>query len=164
MTEQTPYRPFPRGPLIGAGLLVVLSLLLAATSRLTGLGSTTVEPGIAVETRELRFLDRADGSVAVLETGGNVVEILAPGTNGFVRGVMRGLARERKLEGIGDAPPFRLIRWNDGRLSLQDTATGREVQLVSFGQTQFEVFANMLHAGEQRKDVASMSQESEGKK
>lgn len=150
MTEQAPSPPFPRAPLFGAGALVVLSLLLAAISRLTGFGAVPVETAKPLESRELRFEDRSDGAVAVLEPDGKVVEILAPGTNGFVRGVMRGLARERKMEGIGAEPPFRLVRWDDGRLSLEDTATGREIQLVSFGPTQFEVFAKMLHAEESR--------------
>ena len=146
MTEQAPSPPFPRAPLFGAGALGVLSLLLAAISRLTGFGAVPVETAKPLESRELRFEDRSDGAVAVLEPDGKVVEILAPGTNGFVRGVMRGLARERKMEGIGAEPPFRLVRWDDGRLSLEDTATGREIQLVSFGPTQFEVFAKVLHA------------------
>ena len=106
MTEHAPSRPFPRGPLFGAGALILLSLLLAGTARYTGLGASMVDPANVVQARDLRFEDRDDGSVAVLDAGTRqVVEILAPGTNGFVRGVMRGLARERKLGGIGDAPP-----------------------------------------------------------
>jgi putative photosynthetic complex assembly protein len=153
MTERTTnYRPFPRGPLFGAGALVVLTLILAAMSRLTGVGTTTVDEGNAVVSRDLRFEDRNDGAVAVLAAKDDkVVEILPPGTNGFVRGVLRGLARERKLEGIGIEPPFRLTEWDDGRLSLEDRATGRRVELVSFGQTQFDVFAQMLKAAEDTK-------------
>jgi putative photosynthetic complex assembly protein len=158
MSEQRPYRPFPRGPLLGAGVLVVLSLLLAAAGRFTGLGTSMVDPASELQTRDLRFEDRADGSVAVLEAVDHqVVEILAPGTNGFVRGVLRGLARERKLDGIGDAAPFRLISWSDGRLSLRDMATGREIQLVSFGQTQFDVFAAMLPPVPAKRSLASAS-------
>jgi putative photosynthetic complex assembly protein len=158
MTEHPPSRPFPRGPLFGAGALILLSLLLAGTARYTGLGASMVDPANEVQARELRFEDRDDGSVAVLDAGTRqVVEILAPGTNGFVRGVMRGLARERKLGGIGDALPFRLIGWSDGRLSLRDLATGREIQLVSFGQTQFDVFAAMLPPVPQTRTLASAS-------
>lgn len=152
MTERTAYRPFPRGPLFGAGALVVMTLILAAISRFTGMGTTTVEEANAVASRDLRFEDRNDGAVAVLAAKDDtVVEILPPGTNGFVRGVLRGLARERKLEGIGTKPPFRLTEWDDGRMSLEDRATGRRVELVSFGQTQFDVFAQMLKAAEESK-------------
>lgn len=164
MTEPTRYRPFPRGPLFGAGALIVFSLLLAGTARYTGLGASMVDPASAVQTRDLRFEDRDDGAVAVLEAETRrEVEILAPGTNGFVRGVMRGLARERKLGGIGDAQPFRLIRWSDGRLSLRDLATGREIQLVSFGQTQFDTFAAMLPPAPATRTLASASHGEEGR-
>jgi putative photosynthetic complex assembly protein len=165
MTEHAPYRPFPRGPLFGAGALVLFTLVLAATSHFTGVGTSTVAEATQVESRDLRFEDRSDGSVAVLAAkDGGVVEILAPGTNGFVRGVLRGLARERKMEGIGTEPPFRLIRWDDGRLSLRDMATGREVELVSFGITQIEVFAKMLQAGKETKSLVQMSNAREDKK
>ncbi len=149
MTERAAYRPFPRGPLFGAGALVVLALMSAAMSRFTGLGTMTVDEANAVVSRDLRFEDRSDGAVAVLGAKDHkVVEILPPGTNGFVRGVLRGLARERKSEGIGTEPPFRLTQWDDGRLSLEDSATGRRIELVSFGQTQFDVFAQLLKKAE----------------
>jgi putative photosynthetic complex assembly protein len=127
----------------------VLTLILAAISRFTGVGTMTVDEANAVASRDLRFEDRSDGAVAVLAAKDDkVVEILPPGTNGFVRGVLRGLARERKSEGIGTEPPFRLTQWDDGRLSLEDSATGRRIELVSFGQTQFDVFAQMLKRAE----------------
>jgi putative photosynthetic complex assembly protein len=165
MTESTSTPPFPRGPLFGAGALVLFTLVLAATSHFTGIGTSTVADATPVEARDLRFEDRSDGAVAVLQAkDGRVVEILAPGTNGFVRGVLRGLARERKMEGIGTKPPFRLIRWDDGRLSLKDMATGREIELVSFGVTQVEVFAKMLEAARETKSLAQMSNAQEDNK
>jgi putative photosynthetic complex assembly protein len=148
MNEQHTTRPFPRGPLLGAGGVVLLALVLASLSRFTGIGAVPVEPAAPIETRTLRFEDRPDGSVVVLQAvSRTVIETLDPGTNGFVRGVMRGLARERKLKGLSDEAPFELILWDDQRLSLRDTATGREIELVSFGITQLETFARMLHAG-----------------
>jgi putative photosynthetic complex assembly protein len=148
MNKQHTSRPFPRGPLLGAGAVVLLTLVLASVSRFTGIGAMPVEPAAPVETRVLRFEDRPDGSVVVLEAQShNVIETLEPGTNGFVRGVMRGLVRERKAKGLSDEAPFELILWDDQRLSLRDTATEREIELVSFGITQLETFARMLHAG-----------------
>jgi len=159
MTEsRTTYRPFPKGPLMGAFAVVLLALALASVSRFTGVGAVSVEPSTVVETRALRFEDRSDGSVAVLDHNSRkAIEILAPGTNGFVRGLMRGLVRERKMKGLSDEAPFELIRWRDKRLSLRDTATGREIELVSFGITQLESFARMLHAGKDQREFAHVS-------
>ena len=75
---------------------------------------------------------------------GRVVDAISPGTNGFLRGVLRGLARERKLQSIGTEPPFRLTRWDDGRLSLEDPATRQRIELASFGPTNAAAFARLL--------------------
>jgi len=140
--------PFPRRPLIAAGLLIGFSLVLATTARLTGLGRTSLPEAGVVTIRDLRFLDWSDGSVAVLDpTDDREVARLPAGTNGFLRGVLRGLARERKLAGLDDRPPFRLIRWTDGRLSLDDPATGRRVDLGAFGVANARVFADLLTIG-----------------
>ena len=72
--------------------------------------------------------------------------VLAPGTNGFARGVLRGLARERRRSDIGMEPPFRLARWSDGRLTLEDPTTGRRIELGAFGPTNAEVFAALMLA------------------
>lgn len=159
MSQDTKTRPFPRAPLLGAGALVIIALALAGVSRFTGVGTVTVEPATPIQARSLQFEDRSDGSVAVLDARTDkVVEILAPGTNGFVRGVMRGLARERRMKGIDSKAPFELVRWDDKRLSLRDTATGRKIELVSFGITQLETFARMLHAGKDSREFAHVSQ------
>jgi putative photosynthetic complex assembly protein len=139
---------FPRGPLIAAGILVALSLVAVESSRVTGLGRTEMPPADVVAEIDLKFEDRADGAVAVYDADdGRVVGVVAPGTGGFVRGVMRGLARERRLSGIGDEPPFRLQRRADGRLTLEDTATGRDIELDAFGPTNVQAFASLLVSG-----------------
>ena len=63
---------------------------------------------------------------------------------GFIRGVLRGVARDRKMRGIGAQPPFALTLWRDGSLSLTDTATGREVELGGFGADNRAVFVALL--------------------
>jgi len=139
--------PFPRAPLFGAAALILFILLIAVVSRFTGIGAVFVETAKPVESRVLRFADQPDGSLVVLEAAsGEIIETFAPGTNGFVRSVMRGLARERKMTGFDHQAPFKLIRWDDNRLSLYDTATGRQIELVSFGVTQLEVFVSLLRA------------------
>ncbi len=99
-----------------------------------------------VASRDLRFLDRRDGAVVIRDarTGGTAW-IIEPGEKtGFIRGVMRGLARERRASGIGDAPPFNLTLWRDGELSLTDSATGRTIELTAFGTTNRATFAALL--------------------
>ena len=140
-------RPFPRGPLLGAGALVTVALLSAVAGRMAG--SSVAPPDASVlASRELRFEDRPDGGVSVLDArDGHEVDVAAPGTNGFLRATLRGLARERRLSGIeagAAGAPFRVTAWSDDRVTLDDLATGRHVELEAFGGTNEAVFARLL--------------------
>ena len=66
------------------------------------------------------------------------------GENGFFRGALRGLARERRRAGLGSEQPFQLIGRADGRLTLTDPATGQRIDLESFGPTNAAVFARFM--------------------
>jgi putative photosynthetic complex assembly protein len=150
MSDPFTDRPFPKGALFGAAALVCVSLFGVAAARLSDVGVTRMPEAAAVATRQLRFEDRDDGAVAVYDVGDQdrLVELLPPGTNGFLRGVMRGLARERRRQGAGSLPPFELTRWADGRLSIKDPVTGQHVNLEVFGPTNTSVFVQLLNAGQ----------------
>lgn len=138
-------QPFPRGVLIGAAMLIGTTIVLAGAARTTGIGTTRVVTSTAVESRDLRFADRRDGSIAVVDAANEqTVTVLPPGTNGFIRGALRGLSRERKQQGIGAGPAFRLVRWADGRLTIEDTVTHRVIDLGAFGPTNSAAFAELL--------------------
>jgi putative photosynthetic complex assembly protein len=62
--------------------------------------------------------------------------------------VLRGMARERRSRGVDSTPPFRLVRWSDGRLSLEDPSTQREIALEAFGPTNSGAFADLFTRAE----------------
>jgi putative photosynthetic complex assembly protein len=138
-------RPFPRPPLIGAAIIIALSIALAAGVRLSGV-SVAQPTGKAVAERELHFADRQDGGVTVTDAaaGDRVVEVIKPETGYFLRATLRGLAQQRKRQDDGPSTPFRLTGWNDGRLTLDDPVTGRRVDLEAFGETNEQIFAKLL--------------------
>jgi len=139
--------PFPRPALIAAASLIAISILAAGGARYLNLSAPAAEEesGAPLAARDLTFQDGDDGSVLVLDGGDeSVVAVLAPGTNGFIRGVLRGMARSRRALGIDEAPPFRLAAWPDGRLTLEDTATAKRVELNSFGADNRAAFARLL--------------------
>jgi putative photosynthetic complex assembly protein len=147
---QPPTSPlgFPRSVLLGGGSLLVFVILLTGIARVTGLAGSQIDPATPVQSIELRFEDQPDGAVAVYEVPqGRTVALLAPGTNGFVRGVLRGMARERRQHNVGIEPPFRLTRWGNGHLSLEDPETGRRIELGAFGPTNAEAFSRLLERG-----------------
>lgn len=94
--------------------------------------------------KQLRFEDRTDGSIAVIDyqTKQQVDAII--GEAGFVRGALRTLAQERKRREISSEPPFELIARQDGRLTLADPSTGRMIDLESFGLINSQHFARLL--------------------
>ena len=143
----------PKPALIAAAALVILTIVATAAVRITG-APPAASPALLrvannagiVATRDLRFTDRADGALVIEDVGSGATAgmVEAGSKSGFIRGVMRGLARERRMHGIGNQPPFRLTLWTDGELSLVDTATGRNIELGAFGGTNRTAFLLLL--------------------
>jgi putative photosynthetic complex assembly protein len=143
---------FPRGALYTAAGLIGFSLLLTSAVRLgfvdpahtSAQVRAAAQVGIAAQ-QNLRFTDETDGSVLVTDaTNASVVRMLKPGSNNFIRGVMRGLARDRRARGADSTEPFKLTRWTNGELTLEDAVTGRRIELGGFGTTNKESFDRLL--------------------
>jgi putative photosynthetic complex assembly protein len=136
---------FPRTPLYIAAAVMALTIVGVSVVRLGNLSTSYISTATALQQRSLRFEDQKDGGIAVIDAKSNsVIEIVTPGTNGFLRGALRGLARERKRTSNGTEPPFLLASRSDGRLTLDDPTTERQIDLKSFGPTNAEVFARFL--------------------
>ncbi len=153
----------PRGTLMIAGALVLFAVSATSIVRIANVPAAASPVAMRaigkvapVASRDLRFLDRADGAVVIQDVGDNsVASVIEPGQQtGFIRGVMRGLARERRSRGIGDAPPFNLTMWRDGELSLTDSATGRSIELTAFGSSNRAAFAALLPVPQPQKTGA----------
>jgi putative photosynthetic complex assembly protein len=135
----------PKAPLYAAGALIVVTLLLVFGVRLTGIGELRTPREAVVAERSLHFADQPDGGIVVHDAvDGRLVARVAPGEQGFLRGALRGLARERKRERIGREAPLRLSSRADGRLLLDDPATGQMIDLGAFGAQNVAVFTRML--------------------
>lgn len=136
----------PRGLLLGAVALVALAMVAAGAGRLWDFGSTRVALAAPVETADLRFEDRKDGAIVVRPVAApDVVRVLEPGTNGFVRTALRSMAQERLVKGAGPEVPFRLARQPGGGLWLEDLATGRRIGLDAFGAGNAKAFVQLLN-------------------
>jgi putative photosynthetic complex assembly protein len=137
----------PRGVLLGASALVIMAVILTCAARMSDIGTLHMPKEQAVQSLSLRFEDRYDGSVAVVDASdGKIIYTVAPGTNGFIRATVRGLAQEREREGIGRETPFTLTHWSDGTMSLADSAIGRRISLDAFGPTNAGAFAQLFSA------------------
>ncbi|WP_294533335.1 photosynthetic complex assembly protein PuhC [uncultured Rhodoblastus sp.] len=142
----------PRGLLIGAAVLLAFAFSITLFGRSADMGAVHMPAAQPYQTLLLHFADHDDGSVTITDaSNGAVLSTIKPGTNGFLRSMMRGLAHERTRDGIGAQTPFKLTRWSDGTLSLTDEMTGRRVDLDAFGPNQTEVFAGLFSS---RKETA----------
>jgi putative photosynthetic complex assembly protein len=134
---------FPRWVLYCAGGIMAFSLIAIGLVRITGNGPDQRAASVTYE-RALRFEDRPDGAVAVIDGTSGAFLTVFRGEQGFVRGTLRALSRERYQRNIGSGPPFVLAFHSDGRLSLSDPATGEHIDLESFGPTNMAEFAPLL--------------------
>ena len=133
----------PRGVLIAIAVLVLVSLAGTALVRLSGINIR--EPDAAtIATRDLRFDDAADGSIVITDASTGQPAARISGEQGFLRGTLRSLARQRKLAGVGAGPAFKLLARADGRLTLLDPVTQQRIDLESFGPDNAAVFARLL--------------------
>lgn len=141
---------FPRGALFAAAGLIAVTVLGAGAARLLHYNASPLPAAQAVTVLHLGFRDRDDGAVEVLDADHDerVSHVFAPGTGGFVRGVLRGLARARRAAGIGATPPFTLTRWSDGRMTLQDPETHQLISLEVFGPSNARPFAELFTAND----------------
>jgi putative photosynthetic complex assembly protein len=138
----------PKPALWMAAALIAMTFALAISARVFGFGAFAEPQGTALITRSLTFTDAADGGIYVHDAETNVLATtLAPGTSGFVRGSLRALTRKRRLADLGAQIPFRLTRYDDGRLVLSDPATDASVTISSFGPTQMAAFDSLLVVG-----------------
>ena len=145
MSDKRPANHLPPGPLVGLCLVLAFSVGAIVYARLARVETVRVPPSPIVASADLKFHDAEDGSVQVINASdGRPVTTLAPGTNAFVRMVVRGLVRVRVRAGIGPEIPFRLEQAADRHIALADPATGRRIELTGFGDLNAAAFARLM--------------------
>ena len=128
-------------------IAIMVTVAAVAGARMNGYQPGTPDNGTVVATCQLGFVDEMSGVVVVYDwDSGATLEELAPGEGSFVRGVLRSLVRERRSRGVDSDEPFRITRFSNGSLTLQDTLTGRRIELQAFGPTNAGAFARLLDA------------------
>ena len=143
----------PRHIGLALGLLMFASLALVAVVRWSG-AEIRYADSPSQQVRLLRFEDRPNGDIGVVnaQTGADVAQF--SGEQGFLRGALRAMARERKRRDIGPMDPFELHARTDGRLTLIDPTTHMRLDLESFGPTNAGLFAQLLQDPQTPKTIS----------
>ncbi len=136
----------PRHALVGALMLVVGAILLAAFGRSLGTEPPAAPVGV-VASYDVRFIDQPDGSLAAVLADGRPLGTLSVAESGFTRGMMRGFARGRRQVGIAADAPYRLTRLADGRFIMEDPGQTMRVELDVFGSANAAILARIWRAG-----------------
>ena len=130
-------------PITWLGGLLVLVLMGTAAARWQGWQAQT--PTLAVQQElSLRFGDTPEGDVVVLDAHTAQRLAVYSGEQGFLRGTLRALVRERRRWSADSDAPFVLRRLSDASLLLLDPVSGQHILLDSFGPSNKAVFARLL--------------------
>ena len=125
--------------------LVVICVILVAWARLTDRPLVAQFADLpVVAQREIVLSADTTGAALVTTPDGTVIADLDATEGGFIAGVWRVIERERRKWNVAPNTPVNLIRYSDGRLSLEDPTTGWKIALVGFGAGNMDAFARLL--------------------
>ncbi|MEZ5790953.1 MAG: photosynthetic complex assembly protein PuhC [Nitratireductor sp.] len=130
-------------------VLGFLAVSVAATvfGTVTGIGKLEDPFGKPQAIRDIVISGGMDLPVQVLDAhSGKTIASYPVGEGGFVRGSLRALSRMRFVAKTDESVPYRLIRWENGAISLSDTASGERLLLNAFGPDNAAAFAELLDA------------------
>ncbi|MFY8103696.1 MAG: photosynthetic complex assembly protein PuhC [Ramlibacter sp.] len=143
LTPRSTRMPWPVWAMVA---LALVSLAAVGWQRIAAPPVADVATDVAWQ-RALHFEDRPNGDVAVLDARDRREVARFSGEQGFLRGALRTLARERLRRGLGPTEPFVLTGHDNGRMTLSDPSTGTRIPIESFGPSNVAVFAPLRDAG-----------------
>ena len=132
-------------PLIIICVLVLL-ITFVAVFRISDLRPFTISEQINVKfEREIALEIGEEGETLILDEAGNVLLSYSKEQENFVSTVTKVLERDRKKNGISENSNVVLRLSQDNRLSIYDPQTEREIDLAGFGQSNIQVFYDILN-------------------
>lgn len=139
----------PETGMIPGRLLVSMALLAASALAIVGAATVSGRPLVGVpqagtvQAERLLILEgQGAKAVTIRAADGTLLADLENG--GFVTVVQNGLQRHRLVHGVAADLPVRLVRYDNGRLSLLDPETGWNVELYAFGADNKAAFERLL--------------------
>ena len=139
-----PVAPHPLWWLAGLLISTLLSVAWFRWHEASTVSASSPSRPPEIVQRSLLFRDEPDGSISVTDAHTQKPVAQFHGEQGFVRGTLRALSRERRRQGLDNAHPFTLSLGADRRIILRDPSTGEHIDLASFGTSNREVFSSLL--------------------
>jgi putative photosynthetic complex assembly protein len=137
----------PRGALIAAGALIATTLLAVGGVQIAKRMAppTAADAGVEVlQERTLRFESQAGGETVVYDAATDAAIDRLKASDGFIRTVLVSFAFDRGKQRLAAEPVYRLVHWADGRVTIEDPATGVRINTGAFSPESKAVFRRFL--------------------
>ncbi|MEM1371559.1 MAG: photosynthetic complex assembly protein PuhC [Pseudomonadota bacterium] len=144
------------GALYAACGIVTFSLIVTTLCATFGWQANIALPGQAETVVPIHIvIDETDQTIAINDArDATTLASLPLDVNYFTASLKRSLDKRRRYEGITSSAPFELVRWDTGRLSILDPATGKQIQLRAFGKKQHAIFTDIMERASQLKQAS----------
>ena len=129
-------------PVAWLGAMLVTSLIVVTLARWQGWHERAPVAQVSWD-MSLYFEDMPNGDVRVTDARNGQEVAQFSGEQGFLRGTLRAMARQRRVTQTERNAPLLLRGLSDGRLQLVDPMQGLAIDLDSFGPSNKAVFAGL---------------------
>lgn len=138
----------PRSLVIMAASAVIITILTVAFAQLVDTSTLRTNDGAPAFSQEVQFLPLEGDRIAVRSVAdGTLITTVEAGTDGLLRGALRGLNMSRSQSNFDLAAPFILQRFDGDGVYLADPLTDRSIRLESFGPIETGATADLLRIG-----------------
>jgi putative photosynthetic complex assembly protein len=125
--------------------LMLASLALVSYARLSDMPRTGLPTQeLIVAERSVSFEGDRNFGIKVMDATGTEIANSTRDKAGFIDVVWVAMMRERKVQRVDPAAPFRLVRRENGRLDVVDDTTGWQLELIGYGKDNIAAFARLL--------------------
>ena len=126
-------------------LTLVLLVAFVAVFRLSNSNPYSIPKQLDIKAeREILLKIEENGDTLILDDDGNVLVSYSKEQENFVSTITKVLERDRKKIGIFENSNVFLRLSNKDRISIFDPQTEREIDLAGFGDSNIQVFFNLL--------------------
>lgn len=133
----------PKGLLVAMCLFALSGLAIASYASLTG-GARAGIPAASEPVRERSLILEGNSAQAVTVRAADGSLLIDMPHGGFVTVVQNAVATARHRHGVDMSMPVRLVEYANGRLVLEDPATGESYELYAFGSGNKAAFERLL--------------------
>ena len=135
----------PRFLVQGMFALMIATLALVTYARVTDRpleGVIAASPIVAERTMTMEG-DRSSG-IALIAPDGTLLARSDEPRKGFIDVIWVSVMRARKLAHVDPGAPIRVVRHENGRVSVLDDASGWTITLIGYGVDNVAAFASLL--------------------